>query len=373
MTLPRESSTRRAARPPPSGAARPGAAIAWDVLDALLAWFAVNRRDLPWREPANRADPYRVLVAEVMLQQTQVTTVVPYFRRWLERFPDLQTLAAADEDAVLRSWQGLGYYRRARHLQRAARLSIERFGGALPRGRRELESLPGVGRYTAAAVAALAFATPGVAVDANVRRLASRLHGWPLPPPDAEVERALLARWGEPGPQRAADVAEALIELGALVCTPAAPACRCCPLASDCLAAAEGRPERFPRAAPRRRPPQRRRFALVAVDEGRVWLRRREPGGLLGGLWGFPQADVAPEGGRRFEAVRHAYSHFRLELVPVLVPCDHPALAARGDAGPQPLEALDRLPLSAVDLRVLERLAEQGLVPARASPRSRPP
>jgi len=249
----------------------------------LLAWFAANARDLPWREPEDRHDPYRVLVAEVMLQQTRVATAIPYYRSWLERFPDLRALAEADEDAVLRAWQGLGYYRRALDLRRAAREVAERFGGDLPGDRRELERLPGVGPYTAAAVAALAFGRSGVAVDANVRRVAARLNGWERPPADAEVERALLARFGAHGtsratpgaqgtsratpeapradgppapdgttaigttpdegipnqgiPNEAAAFAEALIELGALVCTPAAPACGRCPLAPGCVAA----------------------------------------------------------------------------------------------------------------------------------------
>lgn len=345
-----------------TGAGATCAAVAWRVRRRLLAWFAANGRDLPWREPANRAIPYRVLVAEVMLQQTRVATVRPYYRRWLGRFPDLGTLAAAEEGDVLRAWQGLGYYRRALALQRAAQEVMERFGGELPAAREALESLPGVGPYTAAALAALAFGQPAVAVDANVRRVASRLHGWTAPPPDPAVERALLELVGPPAPEEAGALAEALIELGALVCTPVAPACPGCPLATACAAAREGDPERFPRRPPRPRPPRRHRYALVAVEDGRVWLRRRPPGGLLGGLWGFPQAPEVPEGGRILAPVRHAYSHFRLELVPVLVPGDHPALAAEGGACPQPLDRMDELALSAVDLRVLERLGESGLL-----------
>lgn len=389
MALRRRSAGQGGARPPP--ARRPGPAasarrggadprprlvaggLAWGVRPALLDWFARHARALPWRHPVERSDPYRVLVAEVMLQQTQVVTVVPYYRRWLQRFPDLQALAGADEEAVLRAWQGLGYYRRARNLRRAADQVVRRFGGELPRTRGELERLPGVGRYTAAAVAALAFGRPGVAVDANVRRLAARLHGWPSAPADAEVERALLARFGAPEAHEVAAFAEALIELGALLCSPVAPACGRCPLAAGCVAAREGTPERYPRPKPRRPPPERRRYALAAVASGRLWLLRRDGDGLLGGLWGFPQVADPPAGGRCLDAVRHAYSHFRLVLVPVLVPPEHPALRGVPGARAQPLARLHELPLSAVDLRVLARLAEHGVVPGPVAPGPRQP
>ncbi len=339
--------------------------------DALLAWFDESARRLPWREPSNRSDPYRVLVAEVMLQQTQVATVVPYYGRWLDRFPDLRSLADADDAAVLRAWQGLGYYRRARNLQRAAREAVARFGGTLPPDRSALASLPGIGPYTSAAVAALAFGRREIAVDGNVRRLACRLHAWDTPPSDLAVERALQERLGDPTegrahPGDAGRLAEALIELGALVCTAATPACGRCPLAAGCAAHGRRVPESIPRARPRRAPPLRRRFALVAIDDRQVWLCRRQDDELLGGLWGFPQVGEAPVQGRCLDTVRHAYSHFRLELVPVLVPADHPQLIHATGAAPHPFASLRELPLSKVDLRVLARLAAAGLVPRAA-------
>jgi A/G-specific adenine glycosylase len=332
---------------------------------ALLQWFAVRGRALPWRTAAARADPYRVFVAEVMLQQTQVATAVPYYRRWLKRFPDLEVLAAASDDEVLLLWQGLGYYRRALNLKRAAAVVLERHGGALPSERSALEALPGVGRYTAAAIAALAFGEPAIAVDGNVRRLAARLHAWPALPRDGEVEAALRTLLGPPAQGEPAPLAEALIELGALLCTPRAPACDRCPLLGGCAAAARGAPERYPKPRPRRPPPQRRRFALVALADEQVWLMRRPPDALLGGLWGFPQLAAAPVPGQCLQAVRHAYSHFRLELVPVVIACDHPALDAAG-AQARPLASLPQLALSAVDRRVLEVLHQQGLVPETA-------
>lgn len=345
---------------------------------ALASWFAEHGRPLPWRTPAaTRApgalrDPYAVLVSEVMLQQTRVDAVVPYFERWMRRFPDVDRLAAADEDEVLKLWQGLGYYRRALRLHEAARLVARERGGALPTTRAELQALPGVGGYTAAAVAALAYGHDTIAVDGNVRRVAARLLAWPALPADREVERALhgllgggaAAGGGRPQPEPA--VAEALIELGALVCTPRAPACERCPLRPRCRAAARGTPEAFPEGKAPRAAPHRRRFALVAIDGDRLWLRRRDHGEMLSGLWGFPQTTGAPEGARCLTSVRHGYSHFRLELVPALVDPAHPALAGANGATPRRIVDLPGLALSGVDLRVLERLRQEGLLSAPA-------
>lgn len=310
-----------------------------------------------------------MLVAEVMLQQTRVDTVIPYFERWMRRFPDLASLAAAETDEVLRHWQGLGYYRRASRLHRLARLVVAEHGGALPASRLELADLPGVGPYSAAAVAALGYGLDAIAVDANVRRVAARLFAWVRLPPDREVEKALLGRLaGRPepvatgAPWAALSPAEALIEVGALLCTPRSPRCTDCPLRPWCAAAASGTPSAFPVRRPRRPPPHRRRFALVAVDGDRVWLRRRGSEEMLAGLWGFPQSREAPEGGRCLASLLHGYSHFRLELVIALVPPDHPDLARAAGTRAHRLAELPRLPLSKVDQRVLEKLRQAALL-----------
>lgn len=327
------------------------------MTEALLFWFDEHRRALPWRNPAVRADPYRVWVSEVMLQQTRVDAVVGYFARWLRRFPDLPSLADASEQEVLRQWEGLGYYRRARNLHAAARAVVANHAGELPRSPEALQRLPGVGRYTARAVAALAYGRPLVAVDGNVRRVVARLHGLSRAPTDLGAEALLepLVR----GP-RAAGVGEALIELGALVCSPRSPGCPACPLRPGCAAAATGRPDAFPAPNPRRRPPEVRRVALVAADAGAVWLARRPEHGLLGGLWGFPQVAAAPPGAARLEEVRHAYSHFRLRLTPALVSPEALRRAAPDAGPPEPVErgSLPSLPLSVVDRRVLAALAD---------------
>jgi A/G-specific adenine glycosylase len=333
--------------------------------DALLAWFARRARDLPWRRDRT---PYRVWIAEVMLQQTRAATVAPYYRAWLERFPDVAALAAADEQQVLRAWEGLGYYRRARALHRAAREVVARRAGRLPDDEAGWRTLPGVGPYTAAAVAALAHGRRTVAVDGNVRRVGARLTATERPRDEA-LRAELLPLLPEEAPGRAV---EALIELGATVCTPRAPACDACPLRPACAAAAEGAPERYPAPTVRRVPPTRRRYAPVWRAQGRLWLERRPPGGLLGGMWGLPQREARPPG-RALAPIRHAYSHFRLELVPVVVdaagPAAEPPLASDADAGAPDGEArwvahheLSALPLSIVDRTALTRLREAGLL-----------
>jgi len=253
---------------------------------ALLAHFDRTRRDLPWR--AER-DPYRVWVSEVMLQQTRVETVVPYYKRWLERFPDVEALAGASLEDVLVAWQGLGYYRRARALHEGARLVRERHGGTLPSDPGALRSLPAVGAYTAGAVASIAFGVPVGVVDGNVRRVLSRLHDEGSP--SQSRLRELSDAWVDP--DRPGDWNEALMELGATLCTPRAPACGACPLARWCRSRAAGTQDRRP-ARRRGRSVSARAFATaVIVDpEGRALLSRRPDGGLLGGLWAFPDREV---------------------------------------------------------------------------------
>jgi A/G-specific adenine glycosylase len=282
--------------------------LPWDtraierVRSRLLAFFDERRRDLPWRDGAGS---YGVLVSEVMSQQTRVETVVPYYRRWMERFPDPATLAAAETGEVLSLWEGLGYYSRARNLQRAAREIEARYGGEVPADPEELRSLPGVGPYTAGAVASIAFGVPVPAVDGNVRRVLARLMDEPAPRP-AELERwaGALVDPGRPG-----DFNQALMELGSLVCTPRSPKCPRCPLREFCRAWMAGTVEERPERRRRAVVPHLHEAVLVVVrgsggegagggvTEPEVLMRRRPEEGLLGGLWEFPGVEVRMEGG----------------------------------------------------------------------------
>lgn len=254
----------------------------------LLDHYDRSRRDLPWR---GETDPYRVWVSEVMLQQTRVETVVPYYRRWLERFPDVEALAEAEADDVLLVWQGLGYYRRARGLHAGARVVRERHGGAVPRTVEELRALPGVGEYTAAAVASIAFGTPVGVVDGNVRRVFARLFDEAAP--SAGWLRATAAALVDP--DRPGDWNQALMDLGATVCTPRTPACGSCPLSGECRALAAGTQAARPAPSKARAVPSRTFATAVVVDaRGRGMVVRRGDEGLLAGLWAFPDQVLDP-------------------------------------------------------------------------------
>ncbi len=302
----------------------------------LLAWIAGNLRDLPWRRDRT---PYAVWISEVMLQQTQAATVVPYFANWLARFPDVRSLAAAPLDDVLKAWEGLGYYARARNLHRAAQRIMQQHDGALPADRGALLALPGIGRYTAGAILSLAFGQPEPVLDGNVRRVLCRLYDIDEDPRRPAVEHSLwklaetLVKAAPPG--RAGDLNEALMELGALVCTPAAPACPACPLAEQCLARGRDTAARRPVRSPKSPTPHLDVVAGAIRDEqGRYLIIRRPEQGLLGGLWGFPGGVLAPDelpatglvraireqtgievrGGAPLARIEHAYTHFRITL-----------------------------------------------------------
>ena len=302
----------------------------------LLAWFDEHARDLPWRrEPT----PYETLVSEVMLQQTRVETVIPYYERWLARFPDVSALADAPEDDVLRAWEGLGYYSRARNLHGAARVVRERFAGALPHEYSALRELPGVGDYTAGAVASIAFGRVEPAVDGNVKRVLARLYDLEEPRPAGlrELAASLV------DPRRPGDFNQAVMELGATICTPRAPACADCPVEAHCLARARGTVALRP--APRKRAavPSFDLVTVVSIDaRGRMLLRRRPDTGLLAGMWEFPSIalDAASDpdddaralavslgGGtartsRALDAVDHVFSHRRETYHPFVVALD---------------------------------------------------
>jgi A/G-specific adenine glycosylase len=345
----------------------------------LGAWFITNARDLPWRH--NRT-PYRVWVAEVMLQQTQVDTVKPYYDRFLESFPSVEALAAASLEEVLKVWEGMGYYARARHLHQAAQKLVSLNGGRLPEHFDELRELPGVGAYTAGAIASMAFGQRVAAVDGNARRVLCRVFGI-----REDVTRSATKRWLErlatellpvEGPGR---FNEALIELGATVCTPRGPSCGRCPLSDLCQAYAEGEQEALPLRRPRRKVPHYDVAAAVAVrDDGAVLVAQRHLDDMLGGLWEFPggkcrdgetlpaclaremreELGVEIEVGEQVAVVEHAYTHFRITL--------HAFWCRLRDGQPRCLDCaafrwmvpddLDQLPMSVVDRRIAQILVE---------------
>ena len=316
------------------------------LADSLLQWFAAGGRRLPWREGRT---PYRVWVSETMLQQTQVKTVIPYFERWLTRFPTLAALADAPLSDVLKAWEGLGYYRRARLLHGGAKQVVADYGGKLPETYDELLKLSGIGPCTAAAIASLAFGEVVLAVDGNVKRVASRLFCLS----GVVTPKAVKARLAPHlPPARAGAFNEALMELGATVCTPRAPRCDGCPVQNYCSAFQTGRVVAFPKAKVRHQLPHYRSFALVCRQEDQIWLRQRQKDELLGGLWGFVLSDVAPAG-RQLKPVQHAYTHFKLTATPVLTD----ALPAAGEW--VELKTLATLALSKLDYKILAALGDE--------------
>jgi A/G-specific adenine glycosylase len=311
----------------------------------LLRWYDRHGRpDLPWRLAGN---PYHTWVSEIMLQQTQVDTVIPYFHRFVERFPNVASLAHADLDSVLHLWTGLGYYARARNLHRAAKIMVEKHDGQLPRDFAALQALPGIGRSTAAAIAALAFGQRQVILDGNVKRVLTRYHaidGWPG---KREVENQLWALADLHTPDnRLADYTQAIMDLGATVCRRARPYCEGCPVRISCKAFAQGNPQDYPSPAPRRSlPVQAVTMVMIRDQRGRVLLQQRPPAGVWGGLWTFPECndDDVPAWCRdtlglsvrldnHWQSLRHSFTHFHLDITPV----DARVLGAGGQAMENP-------------------------------------
>ena len=286
-----------------------------DARQALLCWYAVDKRELPWRPlPGERADPYKVWLSEVMLQQTTVAHARPYFARFLVRWPDVAALAAAEEGEVMAAWAGLGYYARARNLIACARKVVGEHDGRFPDQEGALRRLPGIGAYTAAAIAAIAFGRRAVPVDANVERITARLFavGEPLPGGRgriAELARTLYAD-GEAG-----ELTQALMELGQTICTPRQPACARCPLTAHCAAFAEGDPGRYPVKAAKPAKPHRRGTAYWLEHQGEVLLVRRPAKGLLGGMLALPTEEApAAADWREAGVVDHVFTHFALTM-----------------------------------------------------------
>jgi A/G-specific adenine glycosylase len=307
----------------------------------LLDWYDSERRDLPWRAPPGiLADPYHVWLSEIMLQQTTVKAVIPYFLKFRARWPTLADLAAADLDEVLSAWAGLGYYARARNLHRCAREVVECHGGRFPQNENALLDLPGIGRYTAAAIAAIAFGEPATPVDGNVERVIARLHGVAEPLPASKSTLKHLASKLTPR-QRAGDFAQAMMDLGATICTPKRPSCLMCPLSRMCYARAAGIERELPVRAVRGERPTRHGIAFLALrEDGCLLLRRRPDTGLLARMMEVPSSEwieelQPPPVALRSPPVRadwwlvpgtvtHTFTHFQLELkvYRALVPAD---------------------------------------------------
>jgi A/G-specific adenine glycosylase len=299
----------------------------------LLDWYDRHRRRLPWRPPAGeRADPYRVWLSEIMLQQTGVKTVGPYFEKFLARWPDVAALGRASQDDVLRMWAGLGYYSRARNLHACAVAVLRDHGGVFPDTEEGLRQLPGIGPYTAAAIGAIAFDIRTMPVDGNIERVVSRLYAVEEPLPQAkpriqELAATLL------GPSRAGDSAQALMDLGSSICTPKKPTCALCPINEECLARARGDQETFPRKAPKKTGTLRRGAAFIVTRGDELLVQTRAEKGLLGGMtevpgseWLAGQDDKAAlkqapllkgvtRWHRKVGVVTHVFTHFPLELV----------------------------------------------------------
>ena len=298
----------------------------------LLSWYDRNRRDLPWRLPSGETpDPYRIWVSEIMLQQTTVATVGPYFTEFMARWPKVEELAAAGLDEVLHAWQGLGYYARARNMHACARVVAGTLNGRFPYSEEDLLRLPGVGAYTAAAIAAIAFDRKAAPVDGNVLRVLARLYGVEDPLPGGRVRIEHLARALAPD-SRPGDFAQALMDLGATVCTPRGARCAICPWKGNCVGYASGRPDAYPARTPKKERPIRRGVVFWAErPDGTILLRRRPENGLLGGMMEFPstewlsrvwtdtvaiaEAPVRARWRRLPGTVHHTFTHFHLELV----------------------------------------------------------
>jgi A/G-specific adenine glycosylase len=339
-----------------------------DFAHRLIAWQREHgRHDLPWQQSR---DPYRVWLSEIMLQQTQVDTVIPYYLRFLERFPALADLAAAPQEAVLGLWSGLGYYARARNLHKAAQVVMEEHGGRFPQRAADIAGLPGIGRSTAAAIAAFCFGERVPILDGNVRRVLCRAFGIDGFPGVRAVEQRLWALAEELLPARDVDIyIQAQMDLGATVCTRTRPACERCPVSAACVARAQGRTTELPAARPRKTPPRRSVQVAVVRAGSAVLLERRPPTGIWGGLLALP--DTGEDGPaawvishlgadghvRELPPLTHAFTHFVLDIHPWLVELPAaPSLTADGTLHWQALDALDEAPLPTPVRTILNRL-----------------
>lgn len=361
-----------------------------EIANKLVTWHEQHQRSLPWRDrPAGQRNPYSVWISEIMAQQTRLETVIDYYNRWIERFPTVTELAAADQQAVLKSWEGSGYYARARNLHRAAQIVVAEYGGVLPDDRRALLALPGIGAYTVGAILSLAFNQHEPILDGNIKRVISRLADIDTPISERATLKQLWAHSTaiveavEAGSAGAAN--EAMMELGATLCTPTNPRCLICPLAAECVAVQNGTQAERPVKAPRKAIPH------IDVAAGVIWqgepflspllIAQRKQESMLGGLWEFPGGKVEAndvdlraclrreiseelgidiEVGAEATVVKHAFTHFRMTL--------HAFHARHVDGTPQAIDCADwcwvemdklkTFPFPKADLRIIESLRE---------------
>lgn len=334
----------------------------------LLAWFDQHgRKHLPWQQ---HKTPYRVWVSEIMLQQTQVNTVLPYYQKFMERFPDIDALAAAPQDDVLHHWSGLGYYSRARNLHKAAQQVVERFNGVFPDTLEEVMSLPGIGRSTAAAILSLSQGQPYAILDGNVKRVLTRvmaLAGWPG---KKTVENQLWQTAEQLAPtERIGDYNQAMMDLGSMICRRSKPDCEHCPVARFCIAAQQGETHLYPTPKPKKSIPARRRWWLVMAYQGETFLQQRPATGVWGGLWCFPEftseeallAAAAQYKGtvdrQQLSGFRHTFSHFHLDVEPVYLELKQAPMAVREDGRWVNWQRPGALGLAAATQRIMDELA----------------
>lgn len=344
-----------------------------DFNQRLIAWQqAQGRHDLPWQV----SDPYRVWLSEIMLQQTQVDTVIPYYQRFLERFPDIASLAEATQDEVMALWSGLGYYARGRNLHAAARQIVDRHGGVFPGAIEAIVALPGIGRSTAAAIAVFAFGQRQAILDGNVKRVLCRCFGIDGWPGEAAVERRLWALAESILPeQEVVAYTQGLMDLGATLCRRSRPDCPACPFADDCLANRQGRQAELPTARVRKALPEKTTRMLILLHAGAVLLEKRPQSGIWGGLWSLPEGDPAEdvqtmvqrlgltaETSIDLAVLMHTFSHYRLQILPSLLHVAHPD--SRAEAPGRLWLALADVPDAALPTPV--RTLLQGL-PSRAA------
>lgn len=335
--------------------------------DLVLRWFdKFGRKTLPWQIDKT---PYKVWLSEIMLQQTQVNTVIPYFNRFLERFPSLSDLAKADQDTVLSLWTGLGYYARARNLHKAAQMAVEQYNGELPDSQTELESLPGIGRSTAGAILSLGFGKPAAILDGNVKRVLARYFGETEWPGKTAVQRSLWQQSEALTPTvRHDDYNQAMMDLGALVCTRSKPNCEACPLTGNCIAFKTNTVATIPAPKPKKANPTRSVYLLIQRDtkSRSVMLEQRPSTGIWGGLWSFPEyetkaallnaAATQPEQLVELSPFKHVFSHFTLDCYPIVVDsCAADAINERQQRW-VPLHEDQELGYSAVTVKLFKKL-----------------
>ncbi|MGE5378582.1 MAG: A/G-specific adenine glycosylase [Bacteroidota bacterium] len=354
------------------------------ISTTLLRWYRYNKRSLPWRD-RQPVDPYAVWVSEIMLQQTRVEAVIPYFEHWMELFPTVRALADASEQDVLNAWEGLGYYSRARNLHKAAGIVVERYGGELPRGLEELARLPGIGRYTLGAIASIAYGMPVAALDGNIKRVYARLFDIFEPVDTPRGEKMLWELADGYLPNRdAGDYNQALMDLGATICIPKNPRCLICPVMKLCKARRHGTQDARPLKSPKKSVPHHIHAAGVILNQTNdcVILARRPPEGLLGGMWEFPNGRVEGEplsgldqalktgyglrlrkmrqGARAvepFAIVQHGYTHFTVTVYAYRR--EVAALTEAENLKWVPLEALDDYPMGRIDRQIATLLSKK--------------